>query len=591
MKEKLTAFFIIILFAAFSAFHIITTNRKTVLNIITPVMFQIDLNNNHIVDDNETICIPKITAFTSNLSAYSEEIKGIPFEKGIGIGYLADEFAHKHLDGKDIKIKFTGEQNSQCRFAEIYTEKGAYSKIFADSGFAIIDGKAANKEKFDKINSDAEKLNLVIYNHSSGKFHKPTCKYGQIAHDAVVLLRKDLPDTSDSCKFCHVKPKETDASAPQLPGSPNIITNGNLKIIFTDFTKILKPDKNCSHAVCRELVSLIDSSTKSIDIALYGWTNVPRVKQAVENAKSRGVKIRVVYDTKTYGENYYPDTESFVKQIENRRSDRIENNAKLTNFLMHNKFVISDNKKVFTGSMNFSETGLSGFNQNNIVIIDSPAAAKIYEKEFEQMYGGKFHTLKIKTESNNLTLSDGSKISILFSPQDKGITTRVVPLVNSAKTYIYIPAFLITHKALTNSLTEAYKRGVDVRLIIDAANIHTRNSSVLTLRAAGIPLKAENYAGKMHSKVMIIDDKYVITGSTNFSNSGENKNDENMLIIENPRIAKFYKDFFLYLWSKIPDKYLKFNPPAESKYSIGSCSDGVDNDFDGKIDSEDEGCR
>ena len=95
----------------------------------------------------------------------------------------------------------------------------------------------------------------------------------------------------------------------------------------------------------------------------------------------------------------------------------------------------------------------------------------------------------------------------------------------------------------------------------------------------------------MHSKIIIIDKKYVITGSTNFSNSGENKNDENMIIIENQKIAKFYADFFEYLWSKIPDKYLKFNPPAESKYSVGSCTDGVDNDFDDKIDTKDEGCH
>lgn len=591
MKEKLTAFLIILLFAAFSAFHILTTNRKTLLNIITPVMFQIDLNNNHIAEDNETICIPELSSYTSNLSVYNSEIKELPFEKGIAVGYLADEFAHRTLDGKDIKIKFTGEQTSQCRFAEIYTEKGSYSKLLIDSGFAIKNGKPIHETLFNKIKSDSEKLHLVIYNHNSGKVHKTNCKYGQIAHDAVVLSRKDLPATSNECKFCHIKQQRAEETPTNLAASPNIISNGSLKIILTDFTNTLKPDKNCSHAVCKELVSLIDLSKESIDIALYGWTNVGRVRRAIENAQARGVKIRVVYDTKTSGENYYPDTEEFVNRLENKRSDRIENSAKLTNYLMHNKFVIFDNKRVYTGSMNFSETGLSGFNQNSIVIIDSEAAAKVYKREFDQMFGGKFHTLKAKTFENNLTLSDGSKITILFSPQDKGITTRVVPLVNSAKNYIYIPAFLITHKNLTNALMEAYKRGVDIKLIIDATNVYTRNSTLLTLRTSGVPVKVENYAGKMHSKVMIIDDKYVITGSTNFSNSGENKNDENMLIIESPKIAKFYKDFFLYLWSKIPDKYLKFNPPAESKYSIGSCSDGVDNDFDGKIDAEDEGCR
>ena len=77
----------------------------------------------------------------------------------------------------------------------------------------------------------------------------------------------------------------------------------------------------------------------------------------------------------------------------------------------------------------------------------------------------------------------------------------------------------------------------------------------------------------------------------NFTNSGENYNDENSLIIEDKRLTAYYKGFFEYLWNKIPDKYLNFNPKAESKDSIGSCFDGIDNDYDGKIDSKDEACQ
>ena len=207
------------------------------------------------------------------------------------------------------------------------------------------------------------------------------------------------------------------------------------------------------------------------------------------------------------------------------------------------------------------------------------------------MYSGKFHNLKSKMPEKRYLLSDGTAIKVYFSPQDKGITNGVIPLVNGANKYIYVPAFLITHKPFTTSLIKAKQRGVDVKIILDATSIGLRNTSTKELRAAGIPVKIENYAGKMHSKTMIIDDRYIVTGSANFSNSGENKNDENQLIIENPKLAKFYKEFFLYLWAKIPDKYLKFNPPAESKYSIGSCSDGVDNDYDGKIDMADKGCK
>ena len=43
--------------------------------------------------------------------------------------------------------------------------------------------------------------------------------------------------------------------------------------------------------------------------------------------------------------------------------------------------------------------------------------------------------------------------------------------------------------------------------------------------------------------------------------------------------------------NKIPNKYLQKDPAPESYESIGSCFDGVDNDFDGLIDMNDSGCK
>ena len=76
----------------------------------------------------------------------------------------------------------------------------------------------------------------------------------------------------------------------------------------------------------------------------------------------------------------------------------------------------------------------------------------------------------------------------------------------------------------------------------------------------------------------------------NFSNSGENRNDENILVIRDKEITKYLKEVFVHLWNKIPEKYETTDPRAESQDSIGSCFDGIDNDFDGKIDKKDSGC-
>ena len=76
----------------------------------------------------------------------------------------------------------------------------------------------------------------------------------------------------------------------------------------------------------------------------------------------------------------------------------------------------------------------------------------------------------------------------------------------------------------------------------------------------------------------------------NFSYSGENKNDENLVLIQDETITKFYKKFFLEQWNKIDDKWLNFDPKSEGFDSIGSCYDGIDNDYDGSVDSKDIAC-
>jgi phosphatidylserine/phosphatidylglycerophosphate/cardiolipin synthase-like enzyme len=57
----------------------------------------------------------------------------------------------------------------------------------------------------------------------------------------------------------------------------------------------------------------------------------------------------------------------------------------------------------------------------------------------------------------------------------------------------------------------------------------------------------------MHNKVVIVDERYVVTGSLNFSTNAETSNDENVLIIDNPEIAKLYMKEFERIWNLAED--------------------------------------
>lgn len=586
--SKITIIILILgIFSAFTCFEICRRSEKTVLNVIEPTIIEVDLNGNKIFDAGETVCIEQIEAFTANIAKNQSELSkalNITNQDALKLGYITDEFAEDLLSNKNVKLKFTGKENQNCKFADIYINKQSYKEKLLNSGLGFVNKTPVDDINFKNKLAKARKFNLVILNHKSNKFHTLDCKYGTIAHDAIIIPRKQIPNDAKPCKFCHIDNKSHQSLKTKehfIPDYPLLISNGSIKMFLTDHSTTLKPERKCNSPACKEVLNRINSAQNSIDIALYGYDNIPDITNALENAKKRGVKLRIVYDIST--KSYYPETSKLLSLAAEISGDSPK-------VLMHNKFMIFDNKSLITGSMNFSSTGFSGFNTNCIFFINSQEIANIYTEEFNQMLSGKFSIMKTANSRKSIKLGK-TVVTPLFSPKDKIITNNIIPLIESSKNYIYIPAFIITHDALTNSLIRAKHRGVDVKIILDATNTSGSRNKLKVLRMSGIPVKVENYAGKVHSKSIIIDDKYIIAGSMNFSNSGENKNDENVLIVEDERLARHYKGFFEYLWKKIPDKYLKQGVRAEGKYSIGSCTDGVDNNFDGKVDKEDAGCK
>ena len=594
MKNRILAVtFLIFLLSVFTVIVSGYKNKYEVIEVLGADKIVLDFNKNGITDSGETVCINGVSSFEKepqNEDKISKEFK-LSYADKIGLWYLGREYTQKQLQNKKISYKLIGE-NSSCKIAQIKINDTDYGKLLLNSGFGIKNGEIGDIEKLKQNIEISKKLNLVVLNHHSNKYHTLDCEYGKMAHDKIIIPFKQLPKDMHPCHFCHntKNKKHKFGTKHQITGiSPAMeLFGGDIALYKFDYTKQLKPNSNCSTDVCKLIVNEINNAKQSIDIATYGYDDIPDITSALAKAHKKGVVIRFVYDeVPDTSKTFYKGNDIIKNLSHESKSDR---NSRDGGKIMHNKFLIFDRQKVITGSMNFSKSGLSGYDVNDVAVINSPEISKLYAAEFEQMLNGKFHSAKIKHNQPNKFILGVSEMEIYFSPQDKS-SKRIIELVNNAKNYIYVPTFLITHKDITDALIKAKKRNIDVRIIIDANSVNTRNTKHKLLRDNGVLLKVENYAGKLHSKTMIIDDEYLIIGSMNFSNSGENKNDENMLVIKNPNFARNYKQFFLYLWNIIPDKYLKYYPKAESFDSIGSCNDGVDNNFDGKIDFEDDGCK
>lgn len=573
MKKLSFVFIFIILIIA--ALNIDGGSR--VLEIKSPSEIFIDLNKNLIFDETEPVKFSDIHYIDENTDLNScPLLKNLTDDEKFFLRYKAFETAENLLKNRYVKFKD----------GKISADGKDYKEELLKSKFVFDDTEASQRKFLENIKS----INLddyVILNIKNRKYHKLNCENGRKSNNYKIVKKSQLPDKSEPCRKCMLQAEKEILPAASKSSAANVFSKPDIKIFFIDLNKTFKPDNTCTEAACRALKNEIEKAEHSIDFAVYGINSQPEIMNALINAHKRGVKIRRVYDWSS--KKYYEDNDKLDSVIKTFKTDE-EYDKNNDSALMHNKYFIFDGKTVFTGSSNISSTDLSGFNSNFAVLINSKALAERYKEDFEQMYKGVFHKSKKRTASGFIEITPDVKVKALFSPQDDIINSQIIPLINSARKYIYIPAFLITDKKMEQALIKASKRGIDAKIIIDAVNAHSKYTVHKRLRNAGIKVKIENYAGKVHAKTVIIDDEYLITGSMNFTKSGSSRNDENMLIIRNKEAAEFMRAAFMHLWNKIPEKYASIDAAAESPDSLGSCFDGIDNDFDDKIDLEDEGC-
>jgi phosphatidylserine/phosphatidylglycerophosphate/cardiolipin synthase-like enzyme len=406
-----------------------------------------------------------------------------------------------------------------------------------------------------------------------------------------------------------------------------------------------------------QLIERLNEAVTSIDFATYE-INLPRVVDTLLDKAAQGVDVRILADAKDgtdphYAERYetmrlyleklargkdtivgtaddahiLSDSPMFVVEDTSKRlqynlpddfSDFGERtvmvgNTEMTGHLfvegeekgtdsyyspgnqMHNKFAVVDDTWVFTGSWNFTVTGLYGSeenmdqgilggNQQHVVEVHSPELASIYEIEFEEMWGSgtvtpnhtvsNFSTRKIDNTPHSVTIG-GKEVEVYFSSGDDAVGRMTELVKTEADESAYFTIFAWSDQALVDELKNKWEgsytdnqgalTGFDVRGLFDASfwNQWWSASIEMTGRTASqtsennpnirwanpAPVYKANESRKLHAKTMIIDadtssDPTVIVGSTNWSENGNNVNDENMLIIHDQAVTnQFVQEF------------------------------------------------
>ncbi|MFB1081593.1 phospholipase D-like domain-containing protein [Jeotgalibacillus sp. JSM ZJ347] len=405
------------------------------------------------------------------------------------------------------------------------------------------------------------------------------------------------------------------------------------------------------------LIERLNQATTSIDFATYE-INLPRVVDTLIHKAAEGVDVRVIADAKDATDPHYADRfntmrlyiEEMVRGKDGNvgTADDIQvfsdspmlavkdpalrtahglpadpgdfaygtytiGSSDYTGYLfvdaeqktdgtyyspgvqMHNKFTVVDDTWVFTGSWNFTVTGLYGSeenmangvlggNQQHVVELHAPAVANAYETEFNEMWGSDTMTPDAAVSNFGTGKADntehifdvgGKMVEVYFSTGDDALGRMRELVKNEADLNTYFTIFAWSDQGLVDELKNKYEgsyndlegtlTGFDVKGLFDysfwnqwwsasvdmtgrtASQTSVDNSN--TRWANPAPVYKANEARKLHSKTMIIDadtnsDPTVVVGSTNWSNNGNNVNDENMLIIHDADVVnQFIQEF------------------------------------------------
>jgi phosphatidylserine/phosphatidylglycerophosphate/cardiolipin synthase-like enzyme len=340
----------------------------------------------------------------------------------------------------------------------------------------------------------------------------------------VVFLYRSIDDGSSN--------QMPPASA--VPGNPS---SGEMRVYFTEpggpNAKSLRggPDS--------DLVAAIDAARLSVDVAVYEL-NLWSVRDALINAHRRGVTVRLVTESDNIENEEIQELKVAGIQV---LGDRRES-------LMHNKFAVIDHQEVWSGSMNFTINDAYK-NNNNLIRIHSLKLAEDYTSEFEEMFtqdqfgqGSPANTLY-----PSLTVA-GTHLELYFSPDD-GVATHLIARIQEAQHSIHFLAFSFTSDDIADAILGRAQAGVTVSGVFEADQVDsTLGGEYSRLHDAGLDVRLDSNPHNMHHKVMIIDEQVVVTGSYNFSANAEKRNDENVLIIDNPALARQFEEEFEEIFSQ-----------------------------------------
>lgn len=132
------------------------------------------------------------------------------------------------------------------------------------------------------------------------------------------------------------------------------------------------PSRDCAGRIVR----LLDDALRDIEICVFTITD-DRISSAALRAHGRGVSVRVITDN--------DKSEDLGSDVERLQDAGVPLRVDRTEFHMHHKFAIFDQRRLLTGSYNWTR-GAARDNQENFLVTGEPRIVAAYQRAFEDLW-------------------------------------------------------------------------------------------------------------------------------------------------------------------------------------------------------------
>jgi len=346
-------------------------------------------------------------------------------------------------------------------------------------------------------------------------------------------------------------------------------------------TTFVSPDSSLA-----VLTRAVDSAQDRILVNVYELTST-NVTDNLVGARMRGEEVTVLLEGGPVG-GISEEEKSAIRRLNQSGIPVFEMAAEEGGHAPyrydHAKYLVVDDRGVLLTSENFGHTGFPPAGETGNrgwgVWMEDPATAAYFRDLFyEDMRGPSIVPVYGSTGSPELVA--GSAYSPVFSPvtfSDARVTPVIAPdtsseitgLLDSAQDSIEIEQAYITNESKTRlnpylaTAINASRRGVQVRVLLDSYWYNTEDEADndemaalinriaadehLPLEARCVDLSASGFE-KIHNKGVIVDDRAVLVSSINWNTNSPGFNRETGVIIEQPDIARYFRNVFDADWS------------------------------------------